>query len=563
MNVRPVYLCILDGFGLAGFRGKRKSGDAIYQAVTRRRAPFFKDLFANHPYATLTAIGRAAGLPYGVMGSSETNHQGMSAGKRVDQPLYLLDKAIADGSFNRNEAINKAIARAVSNNSTLHLMGILQCGKGTVHGSINHIFPILELAKKAGVKDIAIHIFTDGRDNDKRDARDQFLGMLESKISDLELKGVAQIRTVMGRSVAMSRDMEWHNILAAMKAIVLGTGERKFASARQAIEFAYDQQVRVLDKGEWVIKPETDEFIRPTVIGNYQGMNTKDAVIFWNYRDDRSRELSTAFLEPETDPYNYKLNINPLLPKIDAVTHAAFRELRDRTQGLLFVNMTDPYPGAPSEAAFSAAGITPTLGEVVSDAGLAQLRLAGPEKFAHATAWFSGKRADLFPRERQILGFDPSLKARVGGGTSYNLVPEMTAYIEAFSLLQALKDDYGLIVHNYQNPDMVGHTGDLEATISAIAHISTCLQYTVPILISRGYKVVITSDHGNADVMQTMRNGHLVASTKHSFNPVPLWVLGGDVNLRSFGRVPAVATTVLDVMGLPIPREMTERSLII
>lgn len=564
MQVQPVYLCVLDGFGLAGFRGKRKSGDAIYQAVVRGLAPFFKKLFTDHPYSILTAIGRAAGLPYGVMGSSESNHQGMAAGRRIDQPLYLIGKDLENGTFYKNPAISQAIEHSVRNNSTLHLMGILQRGKGTVHGTIDHVFPILEMAKKAGVKDIAIHIFTDGRDNDKHDAGDNFLGMLEAKIAELGLHNVARIRTVMGRSIAMSRDMEWHNILSAMEAIVAGQGERKAATARDAIKFAYTQEVKVLDKGKWITKAETDEFIRPSITGNYEGMRPKDAVIFWNYRMDRAAELTTAFLEDGFDHYNYKREVNPEIEPIDSAIHAKIAMLRARVKDIFFVNMTDPYKGAPNRAAFSSAGITPTLGEIVAQEGLSQLRLAGPEKYAHVTTWFSGLRAGLFQGEERLLAFDPNLKRRTNDGKAYDLVPEMTAYIEALQLMRALnRGAHHLIVHNYQNPDMVGHTGDLEATISAIAHISICLQYTVEEVISKGGVVVITADHGNADEMLVMRDGKLVKSTKHSFNPVPLWVLGKDVKLKKFGRVPAIAPTVLDLMGLPIPKEMTERSLII
>lgn len=552
--VKPLVLCILDGFGVAGFRGKRKAGDAIYQAVKRGQADFFKKLFLNEPHSLLTAIGRAAGLPPGVMGSSETNHQIIPAGRTIDQPLYLLGKALENKSFYENKAINAAIGHAARNNSTLHLMGILQRGKGTVHGSIDHLFPILEMAKRAGIKDIAIHLFTDGRDNDKRSAGETFLGVLESKIAELELQNVAKIRTVMGRSVAMSRDMEWDNILAAMQAIVAGEGApgRMFGNAREAIEFAYSH------------KNETDEFIQPSIIGIYQGMQPQDAAIFWNYRDDRARELTTAFLEEETGPYNYKSIINPNLPKIAQETHAAIAKLRARVEGIFFANMTDPYIGAPSEVAFSAAGITPTLGEVVSNAGLQQLRVAGPEKFAHVTAWFSGKRAKPFNGESRFLAFDPTLKNRTNGGKSYDLVPEMTAPIEATEMQKALAEGiYDLIVHNYQNPDMVGHTGNLEAAISAVSFLSAKLEKTVEQVMSMGGVVVITADHGNADEMLVNKGGELVTSTKHSFNPVPLWILGRDVNLATHGRVASVGPTVLDLMGLTIPSQMTAPSLIV
>jgi 2,3-bisphosphoglycerate-independent phosphoglycerate mutase len=541
--IKPVYLCILDGFAL----GRKDSGNAIYQAVKRGKAPLLADLFANRPYAVLGSSGRAVGLPEGTMGNSEVNHLNMGAGRVVYQSIERINVAIEDGSFFKNEALRAAIENCLEHNSTLHLMGILQGHGGTVHGSIQHLFALLELVKKNNLKKVNIHLFTDGRDTNPKAAGEIYLPMLRERIAALGLHDVVKIRSVMGREVAMDRDTAWDKTLVALKALVKGEGEYRASSAEEAIKASY-------------ARGQTDEFIRPTIIGDYQGIRPQDSVIFWNFRQDRGIQLTTAFREKDLKFFNYKKGTKPIKEGVYNEIQAIQEKIRD----IVFVAMTEYYPGLNALTAFPEREISDTVGEVVSKAGLKQLRLAGPEKFVHVTAWFSGRRAEPFPGEDRYLAQDLELKRKTEEGKHYDWVPEMTAYLETDYALKAIESGiYSLIVHNFQNGDMVGHTGNLEATIAAIAHVSNCLSKLIPAWLEKGGIFILTADHGNSDEMYLEKNGQLVESTQHSLNPVPCWVLGKEVGLRETGIVPDVGVTVLDLMGLPKPEAMTAKSLVI
>ncbi len=539
MKVIPVYLCILDGFAI----GEKSEKNAIYDAIKQGKAPFIADLFKNHPYAKLECSGLAVGLPAGTMGNSEVNHLNMGAGRIVYQSIERINVAIEDGSFFKNEALLQAVRNAKQNASTLHLMGILQGHGGTVHGSIKHLFALLELAKNAELNTVYIHLFTDGRDTNPKAAGEIYLKMLEDKIRNLELGTRIKIATVMGREVAMDRDTAWDKTLIAMKALVTGVGEYKAATAREAIEQSYK-------------RGETDEFIRPTIIGDFKGMGSADSVIYFNFRQDRTIQLTTAFCESDKKYFNYKKGTKPIEDK----TYREIQELRTRIKELVFVAMTEYYPGLHALTAFPEKEIPDTVGEVVSRAGLKQLRLAGPEKFAHVTGWFSGRRTEPFPGEDRHLAQDMSLKERTEEGKHYDWVPEMTAYLETDYSLKAIEEnDYSLIVHNFQNGDMVGHTGNLKAATEAIGDVSGCLEKLVPAWTKKGGIFIITADHGNSDEM--ILKG--VESTQHSLNPVPFWVLGKDFKLRDKGIIPDIGVTALKLMGLPKPEAMTARSLVI
>lgn len=539
MKVTPVYLCILDGFAI----GEETRRNAIYDAIEQGRAPFIADLFKNHPYAKLECSGLAVGLPAGTMGNSEVNHLNMGAGRVVYQSIERINVAIQDGSFFTNEALMTAVNNCKQNNSTLHLMGILQGHGGTVHGSIKHLFALLELAKRSSLKKVDLHLFTDGRDTNPKAAGEIYLKMLEDEIGRQGLEGAARICSVMGREVAMDRDTAWDKTLIGMRALVSGMGEYKAATAREAIEESYQ-------------RGQTDEFIRPTIIGDYKGMSKDDSVIYFNFRQDRTIQLTAAFLEKDKKYFNYKKGTR----LIDDNTYNEIEKLQDKIKGLVFVAMTEYYPGLHGLTAFPEKEIPDTVGEVVSRAGLKQLRLAGPEKFAHVTGWFSGRRVDPFPEEDRYLAQDMELKNRTEGGKRYDLVPEMTAYLETdYSLKEIESGKYSLIVHNFQNGDMVGHTGNLEAATEAIADVSSCLEKLVPAFINKGGVFIVTADHGNSDEM--ILNG--VPSTQHSLNPVPFWVLGKEVKLREKGIVPDIGVTVLELMGLPRPEVMTAKPLII
>lgn len=541
-NITPVYLCILDGFAL----GEKAEKNAVFNAINKGQAPFFKQLFEQHNLAKLDASGLAVGLPKGTMGNSEVNHLNMGAGRVVYQSIERINVAIQDKSFFNNEALLAAVKKAKQNNSTLHLMGILQGDGGTVHGEIKHLFALLELAKQAELPNIAIHLFTDGRDTNPKAAGEIYLQRLEDKIAELGLTEKVRICSVMGREIAMDRDTAWDKTLVAMKALVVAEGEHKADTARQAIEESYQRD-------------ETDEFIRPTIIGNYSGMTAQDSVIFFNFRQDRTIQLSVAFCEQDKKFFNYKKGTKD----IDEQTYAQIEALQNKIKGLVFVAMTEYYPGINALCAFPEKEIPETVGEIVSKAGLQQLRLAGPEKFAHVTGWFSGRHIEPFPGEDRHLAQDMKLKERTEEGKHYDWVPEMTAYLETEYSLGAIDSGkYSLIVHNYQNGDMVGHTGNLEAATKAIAVLSECLSKIVPAWTKKGGIFIITADHGNCDEMKLEKNNHEVASTQHSLNPVPFWVIGKDVKLKETGIIPDVGITVLDLMGLDKPQSMTANSLL-
>jgi 2,3-bisphosphoglycerate-independent phosphoglycerate mutase len=344
----------------------------------------------------------------------------------------------------------------------------------------------------------------------------------------------------------MDRDTAWNKTLIAMKALVNGIGEYKATTAREAIESSYQ-------------RGETDEFIRPTIVGGYSGMGPSDSVIYFNFRQDRTIQLTAAFCETDLKYFNYKKGTKP----IEDTIYQEIQTLRSRLNKLVFVAMTEYYPGLHGLTAFPEKEIPNTVGEIVSKAGLTQLRLAGPEKFAHVTGWFSGRRTAPFPGEDRHLAQDMTLKARTEEGKHYDWVPEMTAFLETDYALKAIAEkEYSLIVHNFQNGDMVGHTGNLEGAITAIEDISKCLEKIVPAWTAKGGVFIVTADHGNSDEMLFNVNGKEIVSTQHSLNPVPFWVLGKAVKLKGTGIVPDVGVTILDLMGLPKPNDMTASSLI-
>lgn len=541
-KITPVYLCILDGFAL----GRKDNSNAIWEALQQDRAPFLKELFTKRPYAQLDCCGLAVGLPAGTMGNSEVNHLNMGAGRIVYQSIERINVAIEDKSFFINEALTAAVNNCRQKNSTLHLMGLLQGHGGTVHASIKHLFALLQLAKQANLEKIVIHLFTDGRDTNPKAAGEIYLPMLEEEIKNIGLECKVKIGTIMGREIAMDRDTAWDKTLLAMRALINGVGEYKTANAREAIEQSYT-------------RGQTDEFIRPTIVDDYHGMSPQDSVVYFNFRQDRTIQLTAAFCETDKNYFNYKKGTKLIADDI----FTELQQLKTKLKGLIFVAMTEYYPGLHGLTAFPEKEIPNTVGELVSKAGLKQLRLAGPEKFAHVTGWFSGRRTEPFPGEDRHLAQDLTLKARTEEGKHYDWVPEMTAYLETeYSLKAMAENDYSLIVHNFQNGDMVGHTGNLEGAESAIGHLSTCLEQIVPAWLNKGGVFIITADHGNSDEMKLMNKGKEVPSTQHSLNPVPFWVLGSDVKLKEKGIIPDVGVTILDLMGLAKSPDMTAQSLI-
>ncbi len=538
----PVYLCIMDGVGV----GPKTEGNAVYEAVKKGIAPYLKGLF-DEPHSLLECSGRAVGLPAGTMGNSEVNHLNMGAGRVVYQSIERINVAIEDKSFFKNNALLAAAQNCKKNNSTLHLMGILQGHGGTVHGSIAHTFALLEFIKQQGLKKISIHIFGDGRDTNPHALGEIYLKMLQAKIKELGIEDTAKIKTIMGREIAMDRDTAWDKTLTAMKALVLGECESAASTPEEAVSKSYANGL-------------TDEFIRPVKIGEYNGMGTSDSVVFWNYRQDRGIQLTAGFREKDHKFFNYKKGTKP----IDEALYKQIEDLQQKVKDIVFAAMTEYYEGINALTAFPEKEIPNTVGEVVSNAGLMQLRIAGTEKFAHVTGWFSGRRGTPFPGEDRILVQDPTLKARTEQGKHYDYVPEMTAYKETEEVLKAMgQKDYALIVHNFQNGDMVGHTGNLDAAEKAIASVSECLSNIVPKWLSKGGIFILTADHGNADEMEIKKGSKEVVSTQHSLNPVPFWVLSSKEKITPRdGIVPDVGVTVLKIMGLSVPKDMTAKSLI-
>ncbi|OGC06374.1 phosphoglycerate mutase (2,3-diphosphoglycerate-independent) [candidate division WOR-1 bacterium RIFOXYD2_FULL_36_8] len=538
--MRPVYLCIMDGVGI----GRNDETNAVYQAIKSGEAQFLKELFEK-PYARLECSGRAVGLPENTMGNSEVNHLNMGAGRVVYQSIERINVAIEDKDFFNNKSLLSAVLNCKENNSTLHLMGILQGHGGTVHGHINHLFALLELAKQNDLKNVVIHVFGDGRDTNSNALGDVYIKMLQNKISDLGLENVAKVKTIMGRELSMDRDTAWNKTLIALKAIVLGDCENKAETPQDAIRKSYANK-------------ETDEFIRPVKIGKYDGVAPKDSVIFWNYRQDRAIQMTVAFVEKDKKFFNYKKGTNP----IDENIYKAIQDIQSKLKNVIFVAMTEYYEGLNALTAYPEKEIPDTVGEVVSNANLLQLRIAGTEKFAHVTGWFSGRRGEPFVGEDRILVYDPTLKDRTEQGKRYDLVPEMTAFKETEAVMRAMDEKkYSLIVHNFQNGDMVGHTGNLDAAKKAMIAVSKSLSEIIPKWLDRGGVVILTADHGNADEMFLENNHKRVVSTQHSLNPVPLWILG--INQRpKDGIVPDIGVTILKIMGLDIPSDMTAKSLI-
>jgi len=508
---RPLALIILDGWGL----GRKKNGNALYQAHT----PFYHFLKEKFPLARLKASGEEVGLPKGQMGNSEVGHLNIGAGRIVCQELPRIDKAVEDGSFFENEKFLAAIAYAKANHSALHLLGLLS--DGGVHSHSRHLLALLELAKRENMDKVFVHAVLDGRDVAPSSAHEYLLA-LENRMSEL---GVGKVATVSGRYYTMDRDRRWDRVALAYNAMVYGRGEAA-AVAMHALESAHERQ-------------ETDEFVRPTVILDKDGkplasIKTADAVIFFNFRPDRARQITRAFTDAnfsgfdrgENHPYPYFVSMTQYDEKI---------------------NVPVAYlPDHPSS----------TLGELIAKAGLSQLRIAETEKYAHVTFFFSGGEEKCFPGEERILIPSPKVP-------TYNLQPEMSAPQVTKRVLQEISEDrFDLIVLNYANPDMVGHTGVLEAAVKAVEAVDACLREVVTAVLEKGGIAIVTSDHGNVEQMTVGRNS--LSFTAHTPNPVPIILASfPPQKLRKSGILADVAPTVLELLGLPKPPEMTGTSLLI
>ncbi|MCS5696508.1 2,3-bisphosphoglycerate-independent phosphoglycerate mutase [Desulfofundulus thermocisternus] len=507
----PMVLVILDGWGLRA----EEEGNAI----ARARTPHMDHFWATCPHTTLGTSGEDVGLPDGQMGNSEVGHLNIGAGRIVYQELTRITRAIRDGSFFTNKALVAAVEHVQATGGALHLMGLLS--DGGVHSHISHLFALLELARKHNLSKVYIHCFLDGRDVPPDNAG-EYIQQLEEKCREL---GTGIIATVMGRYYAMDRDRRWDRTRRAYEAMVLGKGLTA-SSAMEALEGSYR-------------RGETDEFVQPTVITRAGApvalVESGDAVIFYNFRPDRARQITRAFVDEDFTGFERPAN----RPRV----HFTCMTLYDKT-------INAPVAFEPHHPAN-------TLGEVISRLGLRQLRLAETEKYAHVTFFFNGGVETPYPGEDRLLIPSPKV-------ATYDQKPEMSApeVTEAF-LEQLASGKYQVIIMNYANADMVGHTGDMDAAIKAIETVDRCVGKVVKAVQEKGGTVIITADHGNADEMLDP-NGH--PHTAHTTNRAPFILIGEDagrVKLRPGGILADIAPTMLDLMGIPVPPEMTGRSLIL
>ncbi len=510
MTKKPVMLMILDGFGIA----PKSEGNA----VTLAKKPNLDKLFEKYPSSQLQASGLEVGLPEGQMGNSEVGHLNIGSGRVVYQELTRITKAISDGDFFENEALKIAMSNAKENKSDLHLIGLLS--DGGVHSHIDHLRGLLEFAKKEGVSNVYVHAFMDGRDVSPSSGK-EFIEKTEKIMSEV---GIGKIATISGRYYAMDRDNRWERVELAYNALVLGKGETA-NTAVEAIEKSYHDN-------------KTDEFVLPTVIT--EGVNpvakikNKDSVIFFNFRPDRAREITRAINDKE------------------------FAGFKRETLNLTFVSMTQ-YDRTLERVivAYSPQTLANTLGEYVSSKGLKQLRIAETEKYAHVTFFFNGGVEKENPGEdRKVI---PSPKV-----ATYDLKPEMSAYEVTDELLSRLDSDiYDMIILNFANPDMVGHTGIVQAAIKAIEAVDECVGKIINKVLEKDGNVFVTADHGNAEIMIDFSTGN--PFTAHTTDPVPfVWVSNHTENKKlKCGKLADIAPTMLNQLGLEAPVEMTGENLVI
>lgn len=503
---RPAVLCILDGWGCRP--------DADDNAITRAGAENYERMLAEYPHTTLATSGRAVGLPAGQMGNSEVGHMNIGAGRIVVQDLPRIDDAIADHSFAELPALRELIAKAKAAKGTVHILGLVS--PGGVHSHQDHIAALARAVAEAGLP-VRIHAFLDGRDTPPRSARG-FVHLFEQAIAGA---GDARIATVSGRYYAMDRDRRWDRVAKAYDAIVSAEGITG-ANADAAIAGSYENYVG-------------DEFVVPTVIGDYRGMNDGDTFLFANFRADRARELSTALLDPAFDGF----------PRKKQIAFSAAAGMTEYSESL----------AAFMSALFPPETLTSTLGEVTAKLGLKQLRIAETEKYAHVTFFLNGGRETPFAGEDRILVPSPHV-------ATYDHQPEMSAFEVTDRLETAIASGaYDLIVVNYANADMVGHTGIFAAAEKAIDAIDICLGRLRAAVEKAGGVLLVTADHGNAEMMRDPETGE--PHTAHTTFDVPLIVVGAKKQLKlSQGRLADVAPTLLDLMGIEKPHEMAGHSLI-
>lgn len=504
MAKQPIALIIMDGYGLSN----QTEGDAIKAAKT----PNLDKYFATCPNSQLSASGLDVGLPDGQMGNSEVGHTNIGAGRIVYQQLVKISKSITDGDFFENAALKGAVENCKANNSALHLIGLLS--DGGVHSHNEHLYGLVEMAKRAGLEKVYVHCFLDGRDVPPTSGAD-FMQSLCDKLDEI---GTGSVATVMGRFYAMDRDNAWDRVQKAYNAMVLGEGIHE-EDPVEAIKNSYSNDV-------------TDEFVLPTITDKSGMISENDSVICFNFRPDRARQITRAFVDTEFNGFEREYQ------KLHYVCMAQY----DATMP----NVTVAFP--PEE-------LTMTFGEYVSKQGMKQLRIAETQKYAHVTFFFNGGEETQFEGEDRILIKSPDVE-------TFDMKPEMSAYEVCDAAVEAVNEDkFDVIILNYANCDMVGHTGVFDAAVEAVEAVDECVGKLVDAILAKGGKAIITADHGNADCLVDPETKAVF--TAHTTNPVPMILVGaGDVKVKD-GRLCDLCPTMLDLMNLAQPSEMTGESLIV
>ncbi len=516
--IKPIVLIILDGWGI----GKNDKGNAIKKATL----PTIEKLDEYYPKIALQASGISVGLPWGEVGNSEVGHMTLGAGKVIYQNMPRITLAIQSGEFFQNEALQKAMQNAKKENSSLHLMGLL--GDGGVHAHTDHLYALLEMAKKEKVEKVFVHIFTDGRDSEMTAGAKKVAELIE-RMKKLE---IGKIATIGGRYFAMDRNNNWDRIEKAYQTMTEETGN-KITDPVEYLEENYKKKV-------------FDEYIEPAWIennGEFSGkIKDKDSVIFFNFREDRARQITKAFTLPSFSKFK-----------------------RDYLKNIIFVTMVKYENSLPVEVAFPPTKTIHCLGNLISKRGLHQLRIAETEKFAHVTYFFNVGNEESYPKEDRIIVNSVSVD-------TFDKAPEMSAQEVTDKALAAIdKNRYSFILINYANPDIVAHTGNEKATILAVEKVDNCLSQIIPRVLEKGGTLIITADHGNAEELINVRTGQI--DTEHSSNPVPLWYITPenhrekplpkkDAEIKVEGFLSDIAPTILDLMKIEKPQEMTGESLL-
>ncbi|MCA1040385.1 2,3-bisphosphoglycerate-independent phosphoglycerate mutase [Bacillus infantis] len=504
MSKSPVALIILDGFALRGER----MGNAVAQA----NKPNFERYWNKYPHSTLQASGEAVGLPEGQMGNSEVGHLNIGAGRIVYQSLTRVNVAIREGEFEKNQTFLDAINHAKENNKALHLFGLLS--DGGVHSHIHHLYALLKLAADEGLKKVYIHGFLDGRDVGPKTA-EKYIKEAQEKMKEY---GVGEFATISGRYYSMDRDKRWDRVEKSYRAMVYGDGPT-YSDPLDLVEDNYKNGI-------------FDEFVIPSVITRENGepvatIEDNDSVIFYNFRPDRAIQISNTFTNKD---------------------FRSFDRGPGHPQNLHFVCFTHFSETVDGYVAFKPNNLDNTIGEVLAQNDLKQLRIAETEKYPHVTFFMSGGREEKFPGEERILINSPKV-------ATYDLQPEMSAYEVTDALLKEIEaDNFDAIILNFANPDMVGHSGMLEPTVKAIETVDECLGRIVDLIIQKGGHAIITADHGNADEVVTLEGNPMTA---HTTNPVPVIVTKEGDELREDGILADLAPTMLDLLGVEKPVEMT------